>query len=83
MANQFIWFPRKSHHGYFDKALNRHFYSKSEKRDYLNAHGLAEDGSMESQKHRDKRVYEQAMEDRKKHGKPTESCDNFFKDIHR
>lgn len=49
----------------------------------MNAHGLAEDGSMESQCHRDKRVYETAMEDRKKRGMPTETREHFFKDINR
>ncbi len=68
MPNQFIWFPKKSHHGYFDKALARNFNSKSEKRDFMNAHGLHEDGSMESERHRVNRLAEQINEERKKQG---------------
>lgn len=48
----FIFYPKKSSHGYFDKALNRRFNSKSEKRDFMNTHGIIEHPSMESEKHR-------------------------------
>lgn len=51
MKNQFVYFPKKSAHGYYDKALNRHFSSKTEKRDYMNTHGLVEMPSSESKKH--------------------------------
>lgn len=78
MPNKFIYFPKKSHHGYFDVALNKHFSTKQEKRDFMNAHGLQEDGSMENQRRRDKRTYETAMEERKKKGLPTESREKFF-----
>jgi len=79
LPNQSIWFPRKSHHGYFDKALGRKFSTKQEKRDFMNVHGLREDGSMENQKRRDKRIYETVMEEKKKKGLPTESRDEFFR----
>ena len=79
MANKFIWFPKKSHHGYFDQALQKHFSSKQEKRDFMNVHGLREDGSMESQRHRDNRLYETVMEEKKKKGLLTESKEEFFK----
>ena len=52
MKNQFISFPKKSATGYFDKALNRFFSDKTEKRNYMNTHGLIEHPSMESEKHR-------------------------------
>lgn len=79
MPNKEIYFPKKSHHGYFDHALQRHFSTKREKREFMNAHGLAEDGSMESRVNRDKRVYDIAMIEREKRGLPTESRDEFFK----
>lgn len=63
-----IYFPKKSHHGYFDKALQQHFHSKTQKVEYMRAHGIVEDGSMESQKHRDRRLCEEINEARKKQG---------------
>ncbi len=78
MPNKFIYFPRKSPHGYFDMALQKFFNTKSEKREYMNAHGLREDGSMESRKRRDDRLYETAQEDRIRRGMPTESRAEFF-----
>ncbi len=68
MPNKFIWFPKKSHHGYFDKALARNFNSKSEKRYFINHQELHEDGSMESERHRVDRLAEQINEERKKQG---------------
>lgn len=68
MPNQNVFFPRKSHNGYFDKALQRTFYSKSEKRDYMNAHKLVEDGSMESEKHRENRLVDKINYEREKNG---------------
>lgn len=50
--NREIYFPKKSAHGYFDKALNRHFSTKTEKREFMNAHSIVEHPSMESDKHR-------------------------------
>ena len=37
-----VFFPKKSHHGYFDKSLQRTFHDKNEKREFLKAHGLGE-----------------------------------------
>lgn len=34
-----VWFP-KGGHKYFDKALNRWFYSKAEKKNWMKAHGI-------------------------------------------
>lgn len=68
MGNQSIWFPKKSHNGYYDKAMQRTFYSKSEKREYMNTHGLAEDGSMESEAHRERRLVDQINYNREKAG---------------
>ena len=79
MPNKSIYFPKKSHHGYFDRALGKHFSTKQEKRDFMNAHGLAEDGSMESQRKRDNRCYEMVMEEKKKKGLPTENKEEFLR----
>lgn len=68
MGNQNIWFPRKSAHGYFDKGMQKYFNSKSEKREYMNSHNLVEDGSMESEKHRENRLVDQINYEREKKG---------------
>lgn len=68
MSYRNIFFPKKSHNGYFDKALQQHFYSKTQKAEYMKAHGIVEDGSMESQRHRDKRLCEEINEARRKQG---------------
>ena len=39
-----VWFP-KGGYKYFDKALQRTFHSKQEKKDYMRAHGLKSAGS--------------------------------------
>lgn len=62
------WFPRKSHHGYFDRGLNKYFNSKSEKAAYMKANKLAEDGSMENEIHREKRLVDQINYEREKAG---------------
>ena len=79
MPNKFIWFPRKSHHGYFDKALGRHFSTKQEKRNFMNTHGLQEDGSMENHRKRNNRLYEIVMEEKEKKGLSTENKEEFLK----
>ena len=66
--NKNIYFPKKSHHGYYDKALNRWFSTKSEKRNFMNIHGIIEEGSMENQRKRDDRLVEQINEERRKQG---------------
>ncbi len=73
MKNQFIYYPKKSSHGYFDKALNRHFNDKTEKREYMNTHGIIEHPSMESERHRENRLVEQINYDREKHGLKTKT----------
>lgn len=68
MKNQFVYFPKKSAAGYFDKALNRHFSDKTEKRNYMNAHGIVEHPSMESDKHRINRIVDEINYHREKNG---------------
>lgn len=68
-----VFFPKKSHHGYFDKALQQHFYSKTAKAEYMKAHGIVEDGSMESQRRRDRRLCEEINETRRKQGLKTKT----------
>jgi len=36
------YFPKKSHHGYFDKTFQKHFYDKKEKEVYMKKHGFVE-----------------------------------------
>ena len=68
MKNREIYFPKKSANGYFDRALNKHFSSKTAKRDYMNTHGLIEHPSMEGDKHRTNRLVDQINYEREKTG---------------
>ena len=63
-----VFFPKKSHNGYFDRALNKTFYSKSEKEKYLKANHLAEDGSMENERHRENRLVDRINYELEKQG---------------
>lgn len=76
--NKNIWFPKKSHNGYYDKALGRVFYSKNEKRDFMNAHGLVEDGSMENDRKRVDRIVEELNDIRNKQGKKSLTKEEFL-----
>ena len=82
MPNQNIFFPKKSHHGYFDKALNRWFNDKTEKRNYMNTHSLREDGSMETQRHRKRRIVEEINMDREKRGQKTMTTKEIMGDLY-
>lgn len=53
---------------YYDKALNRVFTSKGQKKEYMKANGIAHDGSMESQRKRTNRLCEVVNEERNKQG---------------
>ena len=75
-----VFYPKKSHNGYYDVALGRKFYSKNEKRDYMNAHGLKELYSSESAKHRRVRIEDQCNEDREKRGKKPLTARQIFGD---
>ena len=81
--NANIYFPKKSHHGYFDKAMQRWFNSKSEKRNYMNSHKLVEDGSMERDKKRVSRIVEEINEDRRKKGLKTRTVEQYLGDSRR
>ena len=63
-----VYFPKKTHNGYYDKALQRTFYSKSEKATYMKSHNFVEDGSMESERHRTNRLVDQINYEREKSG---------------
>ena len=56
-------------YGYFDKALNRHFSTVNEKKEFMKQNGIAEDGSMESEAHRTERIAAEINERRRKEGK--------------
>lgn len=78
--NKEIYFPKKSHHGYYDKALGRYFSSKTEKRDFMNEHKLVEDGSMESEKHRINRLCETINYEREKRGEKPKTKEEIIGD---
>ena len=40
------YFPKKSHHGYYDDSLKVRFESRSQKKEYLKKHGLFERDSV-------------------------------------
>ena len=37
-----VFFPKKSHHGYFDQQFQRTFYDKKQKQNYMKKHGIVE-----------------------------------------
>jgi hypothetical protein len=55
-------------YGYYDRALQKHFATNREKRDYLKAHGFRESGDMESDKKRTARNVAIVNEARRKQG---------------
>ena len=55
-------------YGEYDRALQKFFPTKTAKKEYMKIHGLAHDGSMESDEHRTNRLAEQINEDRRKRG---------------
>ena len=40
--NKKVYFPKKSHHGYFDTTFQRHFYDEKQKREFMNSKGFME-----------------------------------------
>ena len=52
-----VWYP-KGGYAYFDKALQKKFYSMQEKRDYMKIHGIVEAPQVESEKKKDSRCAE-------------------------
>ena len=66
--NKEIYFPKKSAQGYYDKALGRHFSTKSEKREFMNTHKIVENPSMESDKRRTNRLVEIINHERERQG---------------
>lgn len=68
MPNKSIYFPDDGGHGYYDKALQRRFNTKREKREFMNRHGFQEDGSMENPCKRKKRLHEFIEESRRNQG---------------
>ena len=39
------YFPKKSHHGYYDPILGRHFYDKKQKQAFMKEHKFVEGDS--------------------------------------
>lgn len=69
LPNKFIYYPDDGGHGYFDKALNRRFETKKQKRQFLNEHKMLEDGTSDRERKRQaNHIVEQINVDRKKQG---------------
>lgn len=49
--NKKVFFPKKSHNGYFDKTFRRKFYSERGKREFMNKQGWVESGETISKAH--------------------------------
>ena len=54
-SNRKVFFPKKSHAGYFDQTFQRKFYSEKEKRNFMNRRGFVE-GDPVSKEHTKKVV---------------------------
>ena len=68
--NKNCYFPKKSHHGYFDSHFQKHFYDKKQKLDYMNKHGFVEhDGASKTHIERVKDFTEYCKDEKRKHGK--------------
>lgn len=83
MKNQFIYFPKKTAQGYYDRALGRHFGSKSEKREFMNTHGIIEHPSMESDRHRTNRLTDMINYEREKRGERPKTKAQLMGDTYR
>ncbi len=75
-----VWFP-KGGTKYFDKSLQKEFSSKTEKRDYLKAHGLFELQQNESKKHIIDRCAETINMDRVSKGQKTKTASELRGEI--
>ena len=61
------YFPKKSHHGYFDKTFQRTFYDKKQKLEFMNKAGFVEaDGASKAHMKRVKDLTEHTKREREK-----------------
>jgi len=73
-----VYFPKKSHNGYFDKSLRRVFYSKKQKEEFLKAHNLRENVPTESKRHEVNRLVDEINYEREKRGEKTLTKDKLM-----
>ncbi len=55
-------------YGFYDKALNKHFVTERSKKEYMKAHSIVHDGSMENENKRDERNVAIINDERRKQG---------------
>ena len=61
------YFPKKSHHGYFDTTFQRHFYDKKQKEQHMKKYGFVEtDGVSKAHMKRVKDLTEHCKEEKRK-----------------
>jgi len=63
-----VWWPKKSHHGYYDEGLHKHFSSPEEKREFLKKGNLIETSFNSDPKKRAERLIEEINADRNRRG---------------
>lgn len=63
-----VYYPKKSHHGYYDKGLGCWVNSKSHKKAIMEKHNIVENISSESDRHRTNRIVDEINYTREKQG---------------
>ena len=63
-----VYWPKDRSDGYFDRALQRHFRNKDDKRRFLKEHNIIENYSMEDDRKRRKRLVDEINYHREKEG---------------
>lgn len=74
-----VWFP-KGGYKYYDKALNKTFYSKQEKVDYMKAKGIVNEGSSYNDKKMINKNCELINHERGKQGLPSKTKSELIGD---
>lgn len=68
-----IWWPKKSHHGYYDKDLRVKFDSQKQKSEYMVKNGLYETPGAQNKIQHVENLIDEINADRNKRGQPSMS----------
>ena len=73
------FFPKKSHHGYFDPTFQKHFYDKKQKEDFMKKNKFVEGDSVSKAHIRKVRDYVAWIKDEKRKNPNFEKTREFKK----